>query len=279
MQYLFTLLSLFLFALITTAQTISYTDQDRLVFDQKIAQIHHLDKTLMGKTMVAVGNTFKGAPYVAHTLEINEKERLVINLQEFDCTTYIENVLAFSLLLKKGEIDFDAFTSILQNIRYRDGELEGYSSRLNYFSEWLLNNELKGLIQNITSDIGGHPIHKKIHFMSSHRELYPMLKEIASYESIKATESVLSQKTMYIVPQDQIKTAESLIEDGDIIALATSIEGLDVTHTGFAVRKSDGHIHLLHASASGQVEITEKPLTEYLKGVKNNTGIIVARPL
>jgi hypothetical protein len=41
----------------------------------------------------------------------------------------------------------------------------------------------------------------------------------------------------------------------------------------------DGRIHLLHASsANGKVEISELPLADYLKKIKSNTGIMVARP-
>ena len=134
------------------------------------------------------------------------------------------------------------------------------------------------MIQNITPEIGGLPLHKEINFMSAHRDLYPMLKDDSSYEHIKATEVYLSQKTMSYLPREQVKKSESLIKDGDIIALATSIEGLDVTHTGFAIRKNNGRVYLLHASATGKVEISKKPLSEYLKGIKSNTGIIVARP-
>ncbi|MGI9547333.1 MAG: N-acetylmuramoyl-L-alanine amidase-like domain-containing protein [Flavobacteriaceae bacterium] len=278
MRYIFTLITVLQFTIDSNAQQISFTEEDRQAYEQKIAQIQSLDDPEMGKTVVAVGNSFSGTPYIAQSLEINEEERLVINLRAFDCTTYVENVLAFTLLLKKEEMDFNAFTSVLQNIRYRDGEISGYASRLNYFSEWLYNNEAKGLVKNITSEIGGLPLHKEINFMSSHRDLYPMLEEKSSYDRIMATEVYLSQKTMSYLPREQVRKSESLIKDGDIIALATSIDGLDVTHTGFAIRKSNDRIYLLHASASGKVEISKKPLSEYLKGIKSNTGIIVARP-
>jgi hypothetical protein len=81
------------------------------------------------------------------------------------------------------------------------------------------------------------------------------------------------------LPQDQIEANENLIKNGDIIALTTAIPGLDITHTGIAIREKDGRIHLLHASSSGMVEISELPLADYLKKIKKNTGIMVARPL
>jgi len=155
----------------------------------------------------------------------------------------------------------------------------GYGSRLHYFSEWISNNETKGLLKEITSEIGGIEINKEINFMGTHRDLYPFLKEDSNFEKILETEAALAQRTFCYLPQDQIEANEHLIQTGDIIALATSINGLDVTHTGIATREKDGRIHLLHASTgSMEVEVSKLPLADYLKGVKKNIGIMVARP-
>jgi hypothetical protein len=217
---------------------------------------------------------------VAKTLEIGATESLVINFQGLDCTTFIENVLAFSLMLQKEHSSFDDFTTTLETIRYKNGILNGYSSRLHYFSEWIANNQLKGLIKDITSEIGGTPILKEINFMSTHRELYPFLKKNDdNLEQIKASENYLNSQKICILPQDLIKANEHLIQSGDIIALTTSIKGLDITHTGIATREKDGRIHLLHASTTDGVEVSKLPLVDYLKGIKSNTGIVVARPL
>lgn len=115
--------------------------------------------------------------------------------------------------------------------------------------------------------------------MSTHRDLYPFLKDDVNYEKIKASERFLNNRPICVLAQDKIAENEHLIRSGDIIALATSINGLDVTHTGIATREADGRIHLLHASTgSMEVEVSKKPLAEYLKKIKKNTGIIVARP-
>ena len=116
--------------------------------------------------------------------------------------------------------------------------------------------------------------------MGTHRDLYPFLKDDKNFEKILVSEKELAQETFCYLPQDQIEANEHLIKTGDIIALATSIEGLDVTHTGIATREKDGRIHLLHASTtSNQVEVTTLPLADYIKKIKKNTGILVARPL
>lgn len=279
MKWYYPLLVLLFFVNYSFSQNITCSPTDRQAFENKTIEIDGLLENDFGKTLVAVGKTFLGTPYVAKTLEIGETESLVINLQGLDCTTYIENVLAFSLLLKDGRSDFETFTDKLETIRYKNGKLDGYTSRLHYFSEWIADNEAKGLLTNITPKIGGSIVTKKIDFMSTHRELYPFLKDDDdNFKKIQASENYLNGQEICILPQDQIKASEHLIQSGDIIALTTSIKGLDITHTGIATREKDGRIHLLHASTIGEVVVSKLPLVDYLKKIKNNTGVMVARP-
>jgi len=271
---------LFLMAQNIGAQQITCSPEDKQAFENKTIEIDGLFERDFGKTIVAIGKTFMGTPYVAKTLEVGKTETLVVNLQGLDCTTYVENVLAFSTLLREGKADFDSFTTILKTIRYKDAKLDGYGSRLHYFTEWIRNNEQKGLLKDITTEVGGVAIKKEINFMGTHRELYPFLKDDDNFAMILATEKELAQENFCYLPQDQIEANEHLIQSGDIIALATSINGLDVTHTGIATREKDGRIHLLHASTgSMEVEVSKLPLSDYLKGIKKNIGILVARPL
>lgn len=272
-------IAFFLLSLHMSAQQIICSPADKEAFENKTLAIDGLLEQDFGETFVAIGKTFLGIPYVAKTLEIGEVESLVINLNGLDCTTYVENVLAFSLLLKDEKSDFENFTKKLKTIRYKDGKLDGYGSRLHYFTEWIRNNEHKGLLKDITAEVGGVEIKKDINFMGTHRELYPFLKDDKNFAKILTTEKELAKETFCFVPQDQIETNEHLIQTGDIIALATSIDGLDVTHTGIATREKDGRIHLLHASTgSNEVEVSKLPLANYVKKIKNNTGIMVARP-
>ena len=274
-----TLLTLFV-SIASYSQQITCSPADKQAFENKTIEIDGLLEDDFGKSMVAVGKTFIGIPYVAKTLEIGETETLVVNLHGLDCTTYVENVLAFTMLLRDGKADFDSFTGLLKTIRYKDGRLDGYGSRLHYFTEWIRNNEEKGLLKDITNEVGGIAIQKDINFMGTHRDLYPFLKDDKNYEKILVTEAELAKETFCYLPQDQIDANEHLIQSGDIIALATSFNGLDVTHTGIATREKDGRIHLLHASTgSMKVEVSEVPLAEYLKKIKSNTGILVARPM
>lgn len=278
MKFLKSLIASIAICCIATAQQPAISEDDIAAFDEKIAELQKIELPPGGERIIAVGKTFIGTPYVGKTLEVNDQESLVINLREFDCTTFVENVLAFDLLLSRQANKLDSFGNVLQNIRYREGELNGYASRLHYFTEWIADNEQKGIVSDISEEIGGKPVRKEINFMSAHRDLYPMLKDDESFEQIQNSEKKLSNRTLYFLPKEQIEEAEHLIKSGDILALATSIEGLDVTHTGFAIRQENGRIHLLHASSSGQVEVSEQPLSEYLAAMKHNTGIYIARP-
>ncbi|MBD0779379.1 DUF1460 domain-containing protein [Maribacter sp. ANRC-HE7] len=259
------------------AQQITCSLQDKAAFEDKIIEIDGLLEKDLGQTMVAVGKTFLGTEYVAKTLEVGDTETLVVNFHGLDCTTFVENVLAFTLMLKEGKTDFESFTKNLETIRYKDGKLDGYASRLHYFSEWIANNGQKGLIRDITTEIGGMEITKDINFMSTHRNLYPFLKDDVNFQKIKESENFLNNQALCILPQEEIEANELMIQSGDIIALTTSIKGLDITHTGIASREKDGRIHLLHASSSGEVKISELPLVDYLKKIGKNTGIMVAR--
>lgn len=279
MKFLYFFLILLFFSKTSTAQLIA-NEKDKAIFNQKLILLQK-QKTSDSytKQLILLAKSFLGTPYKEKTLEIGTTESLVVNLRGLDCTTFVENTLAFSLLTKNTQHNFSAFTENLKQIRYRNGVLDGYASRLHYFTDWIRNNEKKGLVKNITSDLGGIEIKKTINFMGTHRNLYPFLENDKNFKDVLKTEAELAKETLCYLPLKNIENQEKYIDSGDIIALATSIKGLDVTHTGFALKMPNNRIHLLHASSSGEVKISEEPLVDYLKKIKNNIGIIVARPL
>ncbi|MEN1783563.1 MAG: N-acetylmuramoyl-L-alanine amidase-like domain-containing protein [Bacteroidota bacterium] len=258
---------------------VSATPKDRALFHAKMTSIAKQHKQAGPQSITDIAKTFQGTPYVAGSLEVGEKETLVVNLRGFDCTTYVENVLAFYHLYCNDLQGYTDFEKALGEIRYRHGKVAGYASRLHYFTDWIYHNAKKGLLKDITATLGGEVLPKTLNFMGTHRNLYPALTDANNYKQITAIEESLAQRELCVIPQEAIPQIEDRLKSGDIIALATSIEGLDVTHTGFAIRLNNGRIHLLHASTSGTVTITEAPLETYLKTIKHNIGIVVARPL
>ena len=229
-----------------------------------------------------IGSSFLGSPYVAHTIEGFQNEPLVLNFSAFDCTTFVENSLSLYFLQYENLEEFateenhlKTYAQLLEDIRYRNRERAGYTSRLHYFTEWIQNNEKKGYVFDITEDLGGSTIKKTLDFMSSHRSSYSALKDDRIFEEWVEIEKALNPMNYAVLGLDAIKNAA--IEEGDIIAFATNIDGLDVTHTGIAIEKNK-KIHLLHASSSGSVVISKKPLYKFAQGINRCTGIIIVRP-
>jgi hypothetical protein len=257
----------------------SYSPEDHRILEELLRDLDSVPAGPFGKTAVAVGELFLGTPYVANTLESEGAERLVVNLRGLDCTTFVENVVVIARMKYEGNRDWETYLRKLEQIRYREGRLQGYPSRLHYFTDWIRDNQQKGLVSDITREMGGVRITREINFMGTHPERYPALSAEKQLEQIRAIEAGLSAKPLFVLPVEELALQEGLLRDGDIVALATDIEGLDVTHTGIAITGGDGRIHLLHASTDGAVTITKEPLTDYLKKISRNTGVMVVRPL
>lgn len=233
---------------------------------------HRLPTTLRGVEDWAI--FFLGTPYKASTLEQGNDFKCLINLHEFDCTTFVENVVALSSLDGLNQNDFEKCLAML---RYRSGTMRGYPSRLHYFSEWITDNEQKGFIKDITKKLGGIAVRKSLSFMSAHRESYPALQDAAFYKEIQEIEARLSKRVRYIIPKEKIKTILDKITEGDIIGFATNIKGLDFVHLGFATRDpKTNKVHLLHASSKEKaVVVSKKTLEQYVKNRSNLSGIVV----
>jgi hypothetical protein len=231
----------------------------------------------LGEIVTQVGLQLLGKPYVEGMLDQSEKEVLVVDLMGFDCVTYVENVVALAQAIKAGDPSYEMYIDNLESLRYRGGELAGYCSRLHYFTDWMLDNARRGNVEIVSRDFG-EPFDKTIDFMSEHRDAYPKLVDNDSlYACLQDVEARLQDHGIYYVPQGDIRSVYDQLRTGDIIATATDIEGLDVTHTGF-VYEHDGGTGFLHASLSGEVKVSDD-LASYVQGVDAQTGIIVARPL
>lgn len=224
-----------------------------------------------------------GIPYVAHTLEVNPTEQLVVNLRQLDCTTLVENVSALCLCMKNKVYTFDAFCSKLRLLRYRGGVLNGYTSRLHYFTDWILDNTRMGLCHEIQAPNPPFAAVQKInvYFMSTFPDKYSMLKgRPAAIKEIAASEKKINGMTFRYLPEEKITNTALLrktIHDGDIIATTTTLKGLDIQHLGFAVWKKDG-LHMLNASSLHH-KVVEEPmlLRTYLRKQKTMTGVRIVR--
>ena len=217
----------------------------------------------IGDLVARIGETFVGTPYAPYTLEVAGDEGLVIELEELDCVTFVENVLALARFVQTapdqlevapaGSLQRAIFAGLLEDIRYRRGVLDEYPSRLHYFSEWISDNDAMGLVRDVSQELGGVVDDEPIDFMTTHPDAYRQLGEHPEFlTELTETEARLNAEPRYYIPQDRIASIEDQIQDGDIIAATSTVAGLDIAHTGIALWQ-DGRLHLLHAPLVGGV--------------------------
>ena len=268
-------------------QAITYTRQD----SAKVVSLLQKGSQQPQSTTLTLfyANQLMGLPYVAHTLEVNDSEQLVVNLREMDCTTLIDNVLALTLTTQQGSTRFQDFCYWLQRIRYRDGKMTDYTSRNHYYSQNILSNERLGIVQEIHGDKASNyvPFTAQqtidLHYMSRHPDQYRMLKDApqAHKDRIRQYEQEVNGKVVRYIPTSQLNKSRkelACIHDGDILALVTSKDGLDVSHLGLAVWGKDDKLHLLNASSiSKKVILDPQTLYQYMTKQSHRLGIRVIR--
>lgn len=266
-----------------------WSDADWNAFRSKVrwALAEGLDTLPIGERMARLGRSFVGTPYVPGTLEAPGPEHLVIDFHSFDCVTFVETTFAMARFLHSSEarhLDDRAaaearYDRILERIRYRGGKLDGYPSRLHYFSEWISDGVAKGLLENVTAALGGVRDTSAIDFMTTHTGAYRQLADSANVAAMRRVEARLTAAGRWYIPQNEIARVSPRIRDGDVIAVTSTVQGLDIAHTGLALWV-DGKLHLLNAPLVGKsVQISTKPLAARIQGIHSEDGIMVARPL
>ncbi|HLO59529.1 MAG TPA: N-acetylmuramoyl-L-alanine amidase-like domain-containing protein [Bacteroidales bacterium] len=278
-------MKLFLFFLLITIMHFQLISQeicspgDIKIFNSIInfSKQTHLSDSSIDRIILETGKQFLGTPYVGGVLDEPENENLVINLTGLDCVTFLESTLALAIIIKSDKAGFSDFCRELKYIRYRNGIMNGYGSRLHYFYDWIRDNEQKGILENITKEIGGISFDKKIEAMSAQRDKNPHLKNDSAFRAIRKAEEELTLMDKYFIPKEEIKKAESKIHDGDLVAFATTLQGMEVAHVGIAIHLNN-ELHLMHASSlDKKVEISDITLSEFAFKKASYLGIIVAR--
>ncbi|MDE0898432.1 MAG: DUF1460 domain-containing protein [Longimicrobiales bacterium] len=266
----------------------TWLDEDWATVERTISQASSagLDALPMGELMAQLGAGLVGTAYVPQTLEVDGPERVVVNLRGLDCVTLVENVYALSVLLKtgaasrlgnRGSVEGE-YERALRALRYRGNVIDGYPSRLHYFSDWIADAERKQLVRDVTPELGGEVDAEPIDFMSTHAGAYVQLSDAETLDAIRQVEGRLSTQERRFIPEGRIAEVSDQIQNGDIIAATSTVEGLDVAHTGLALWV-DGELHLLHAPLVGEaVQISEVTLAARIQRISGQDGIMVARP-
>jgi hypothetical protein len=266
-----------------------WADEDWAIFREKViwGGSQRLDTLSMGDAMVALGRTFVGTAYMPQTLEAEGAEGLVINLRGLDCVTFVENVYALTRFVRSYGPNAvsdrpgseAAYALLLTDLRYRGGIIDGYPSRLHYFTDWIVDNAARGSIRDVTVELGGVRDEEPIDFMTTHTDAYRQLSDPANVMMVRGAEAALTARGRSFIPEERIEAAAPGIRDGDIIAATSTVAGLDVAHTGLALWV-DGTLRLMHAPLVGDsVQISEITLAERVRGIGGQDGIVVARPV
>ncbi len=204
-----------------------------------------------------ISQRFLGTPYKAKTLigDKNLPEKLVINLENVDCFTFLDYVLSLSIV-----DDVSDFFERFKFIRYESGKVD-FKTRNHFFSQWIDNNadylsEVSDRFENSVCLI--KELNKK-------KDGEYWVEGIAPFK----------KKVCYI-PKDSVlsKSFNSNFRNGDIIGFYTNLNGLDVTHLGI-ISIQDSEIYLRHATPKYQ-EVVDEKLETYLKRNVEYDGLIIA---
>lgn len=275
-------LLLLLILAVSSACIFAQTNTDRTK-DEAIAEkfFRSAPKSTIDSAIVRGALFFLETPYVAGTLDRSEREELTVNLREMDCVTFVENCLALSRTLQYPSPDLNYFERELRQIRYRNGVINGYVSRLHYTADWIFDNAEKNIFEDVTYALGGRKLKPDVHYMSDNYLKYSHLANNPEevQQLIDIERKINARGNYYFIPKQEIEQRQSLIKNGDIICFTTSISGLDISHLGIAYRYK-GQLTFVHASLkAGKVIINPESLADYCRMIKTNTGIIVLRPV
>ena len=255
-------------------------DNNLNIFDKIInkSEKENWKKLPINELIIKIAKEFIRTPYIGGTLDKNDFEACVINLDGLDCVTFFENSLGFARIIKKEKIKYEDLIDELTFTRYRDGKLGDYTSRLHYTSEWIIDNIKKNVVIDKTELIGGQIFKPNVYFMSKFPEKYNQLKENPDFvKKIKSIEDNINSHSLYYLPTNEISDVEKLIESGDILGLVTNIPGLDYSHTGIAYRDENEELRFFHASSAKKEVLIDINLSNYMQNKKKDIGITVLK--
>jgi hypothetical protein len=266
-----------------SAQSVAEGNMDKATV-AKYEQISKVLKANKSKTvpqlMIIAAKEMLGTEYVAGSLE-QVPEKLKVSLVETDCILFVESCLAMAVNAKKGVFHPDSLCAVVQNLRYRNGKVDGYASRIHYTSEWIKQGEGRGIFTEITDVLSGENLSgQRFTYMTEHSDAYRQLKgNAAEVARIAQMEKYLNGfEDYYVIPKGDVRKIEHLLKDGDILGFNSTVKGLDIAHVALVYHKENGQVGFIHASqVDGKVVVDEKDIADYVNCRKNNNGIRIVR--
>lgn len=249
-----------------------HCDRDTIEIAAMLAQLAPMADRPINEIAVAAAALLEGRPYVAHTLE-GEVEQMVINIDELDCVTFVENCFALARTVREGRRSWREFARNIESLRYRKGVQGTYDTRLHYTTDWINDNVYRGNIVDVTPGLAGaKSMTKTLDFMTRNRQLYPALKDDSVYNRCRDIEAGLRSMRIPYVTRESSNQKNVIcdLRDGDMISFLSPKSNLDSSHVAL-LRIIDGKPYMMHASMkAGKVVFEKEPLWNYFKYTKRD---------
>ena len=225
------------------------------------------EKSISLKTPILIGQYFIGAPYLGNKLSKSNPEKVYFSFADFDCVTYVENVLA--LFNSKG--NHLQFSENLIKIRYNDSI--SYESRNHYLTSGLEKLVKLNILTPINNPLNSKSVFKKLMYLSEHVNSKHIDKD-----KLKKTEKSISSRPIYYFDSMDDSDTNNIIQNGDVIAFVSSRNDLDFKHVGFVYIKNNKK-YILHASQEKKVVcISDVTIDQYIFKNKKIIGFQIYRP-
>lgn len=226
---------------------------------------------------------FKDVPYGAGVSNSVSISKTLVCTSILNCVTFIEmywainytryQISQLNLSLNDNQ-KFNLFLKNLNFIKFYDGLNCELHDRIHYFTDALYQLQKKGLMEDIAVR-NGMPIHKKIEFITLNKKQWAAIK---NWKKIQLIEQEMTRRQRFYYPIEYLDDYKQEARTGDIIALATDVKGLDVSHCGYITFRNDSLL-FSHASSVKKKVVIEEDLCAYLSRRNSITGIYVYRPL
>jgi hypothetical protein len=244
-------------------------------FCEKLNMYAH-SKTLY-EIIPGVAKEFLGVQY--ENAQVDKTQKINTSLQTMNNFSFVVNTIALSIITQEDNCNYKSFKNTLEMLYYRNGTIEGYSSKLHYFSDWALEQTVNNILVERTRNFDGIPIRFTINYITKRAGSNPALENKEELKLMKNIEQKLSSLVFYHIPRNKFnKNSLKNIRTGDLIAFsAIDRDGIDVHHIGFAWRIGK-EIHLIHASShplEKQVIISKKTVYDYFAEHHKFVGIRV----
>lgn len=217
------------------------------------------DARLTAIALDSIGTPYAGGP-LGEGPEGKYDTDPLMDLSRVDCVTFMEQAIALAAAATYDE----AFT-LLQRIRYKDGQVDFL--RRNHFmvADWLANNPW---CKDVSQELGVPTV--ALTRTISKKDFFPKVDAPDLGQDI-ADEEI----TIHYIGREHVAQAVKNAPLPAMVLLVGKIDWLFILHTGLLVEDEDGgDPAFIHASTTGTV--VEEALPEYLSRIDRHLGVVIA---